>query len=191
VGRHVLLKVEVGKLLILLQLKKSAKLGIGIDLTTILLILKAVCANIGVDLTSHLSSRKLSANGPSKKLSELLRNESGLDETGRSAVTSLTLTLGSLLCSAHLTGNVALKSSKFTAKRRKTGTKCVKLGAKLRKERTQGSLKSRSIGMSITSRGGSGDRSGSGGWDGSRGMNFSLGSLSGLFGLGSRNGSRC
>jgi hypothetical protein len=132
VARHVLLEVEVSQLLTLLYLKQRLQLGVGINLATILLILKAMGANVGVNLTSHLSAGKLSANGPSKKLGELLRNESGLDETGRGAVASLALTLRSLLCGTHLTSNVALKSAEVTAERRKAGTKSVKLGAKLR-----------------------------------------------------------
>jgi len=132
VARHILLEVEVSQLLALLYLKQRLQLGVGINLATILLILKAVGANVGIDFTSHLSASKLSANGPSKKLGKLLRNEGGLDETGRSAVTGLALTLGSLLCRTHLTSNIALKSAEVAAERRKAGTKSVKLGAKLR-----------------------------------------------------------
>jgi hypothetical protein len=188
VARHVLLEVEVSQLLTLLYLKQRLQLGVGINLATILLILKAMGANVGVNLTSHLSAGKLSANGPSKKLGKLLRNESGLDETGRSAVTSLALTLRSLLCDTHLTSNVALKSAEVTAERRKAGTKSVKLGAKLREERTQGSLKSRAIGVGITG----GSRSGDGGGGSNRGIRLGslggLGSLIDLLGLRSRYG---
>ena len=111
VARHVLLQVEVSELLTLLNLEQRLQLGVGIDLTTILLILKAVGANVGIDLTSDLRASKLCANRPSKKLGELLRNESGLNKTGRGAVAGLALTFGSLLCSTHLASNVALKSS--------------------------------------------------------------------------------
>jgi hypothetical protein len=152
VTRHVLLQVEVSQLLTLLYLEQRLQLGIGIDLTTILLVLKAVGANVGIDLTSHLGPGKLSANGPSKKLGELLRNECGLDKTGRSAVTSLALTLGSLLGGTHLTSNIALESAEVTAKRRQAGTKGVEFGAKLRKERAERSLNGGdTISMSITS----------------------------------------
>jgi hypothetical protein len=196
VTRHVLLQVEVSKLLALLNLEQRLQLSVGVNLATILLILKVVSTNVGVDLTSHLSACKLSANGLSKKLGELLRNESGLDETGRGAVASLALTLGSLLCGTHLTSNVALKSAEVTAERRKAGTKSVKLGAKLGEKRTQGSLKSRAISVGITGRS-------RGGSDRSRGRSVSiglrslggLGSLVGLLDLGGRcgngNGSRC
>lgn len=101
VARHILLEVEVSQLLALLYLKQRLQLGVGINLATILLILKAVGANVGIDFTSHLSASKLSANGPSKKLGKLLRNEGGLDETGRSAVTGLALTLEAF-CAARI-----------------------------------------------------------------------------------------
>jgi hypothetical protein len=136
VARHVLLQVEVSQNLTLLNLEQRLQLSVGVDLATILLVLKIVSANVGIDLTGHLGAGKLSANGLSKKLSELLRNESGFDETRRGAVASLALTLGSLLCSTHLTGDIALKSAEVAAERRKAGTKSVKLGAKLGKERT-------------------------------------------------------
>ena len=137
VARHVLLQVEVSEFLTFLNLEQRLQLGVGIDLTTILLILKAVGANVGIDLASDLRASKLCANGPSKKLGELLRNQSGLNKTGRGAVASLAFTLGSLLGSTHLTSNVALKSSEVAAERRKTRAKCVKFGAELREERTQ------------------------------------------------------
>jgi hypothetical protein len=189
VARHVLLQVEVGQLIALLNLEQRLQLSVGVDLATILLILKVVSANVGIDLTSHLCASKLCADWPSKKLSELLRNESGLDETGRGAVAGLALTLGSLLCSTHLTSNIALKGAEVTAERRKTGTKSVKLGAKLGKEGTERSLKSRAISVGITG-GCRGSDSGGGGGGSNRGI--SLGRLRGLgprsrYGSGSRS----
>jgi hypothetical protein len=115
VARHVLLQVEVSELLTLLNLEQRLQLGVGIDLTTILLILKAVGANVGIDLTSDLCASKLCADRPSKKLGELLRNQGGLNKTGRSTIASLALTLGSLLGSTHLASNVAFKSSEVAA----------------------------------------------------------------------------
>jgi hypothetical protein len=186
-----LLQVEVGQLLTLLDLKQRLQLGIGVNLATILLILKVVSANVSVNLTSHLSASKLSANGLSEKLGQLLGNQSRLNETGRSAVTSLALTLRSLLGSTHLASNIALKGAEVAAKRRKAGAKSVKLGAKLGKEGTQGSLKSGAISVSIAG----GSRSS---YDSrSRSRSIGLGSLRGLRSLlrlgrrcGSRNGSR-
>jgi len=185
VARHVLLQVEVGQLIALLDLKQRLQLGVRVNLATILLILKTMGANVGIDLASDLCACKLCANRPSKKLSELLRNQSGLDETRRSAVASLALTLGSLLCGAHLASNIALKSAEVTTERRKTGTKSVKLGSKLGKERTQRSLKSGGFSMSIAGRSGSGNDSGGGSNRGIR-----LGSLGGL-GPRSRYGCGC
>jgi hypothetical protein len=189
VARHVLLQVEVSELLTLLDLKQRLQLGVGVNLATILLVLEVVSANVGVNLTSDLSASKLSANGLSEKLGQLLGNQSRLDETGRSAVASLALTLGSLLGSTHLTSNVALKGAEVTAERRKAGAKSVKLGAKLGEERAEGSLNGRAIRVGVASR--SGDN---GGRSRSIGLG-SLGSLSGLVdllslggGYGSRSG---
>jgi hypothetical protein len=197
VARHVLLQVEVSELLTLLNLEQRLQLGVGIDLTTILLILKAVGANVGIDLASDLRASKLCADRPSKKLGELLRNQSGLNKTGRSTIAGLALTLGSLLGSTHLTSNVALKSSEVAAERRKTRAKCVKFGAELGEERTQGSLKGGGGAISVGLTSGSGG----GGDSNRRGSNrcISLGGLRGFGSLGSRstssgcgdNGSGC
>jgi hypothetical protein len=134
VRRHILLKVKVSKLLTLLELKKGLELGIGVDLATILLVLEIVLPDISVDLTSNLSASPLSSCGLSKKLGKLLRNQSRLHESRRSAVTGLALTFGNLLSSTHLTSNVALKSAEITSERGKTRTQSLELGTKLTEE---------------------------------------------------------
>ena len=53
-GTHVLLQVEVSQLLIRLQLQETSQLLVGIDLATIVLVLKIMLANVGVNLTSDL-----------------------------------------------------------------------------------------------------------------------------------------
>jgi hypothetical protein len=135
VRRHVLLKVEVGKLLILLQLKKSTKLGIRVNLTTILLILKTVSPDVSVNLASHLSTSPLGSNRLAQKVSQLLGNQSRLDEARRSTVSRLALTLGDLLGGTHLARNMALQDTEVTAKSRQTRTQSLKLGAKVTKQR--------------------------------------------------------
>jgi hypothetical protein len=134
VRRHILLKVKVSKLLTLLELKKGLELGIGVDLATILLVLEIVLPDISVDLTSNLSASPLSSCGLSKKLGKLLRNQSRLHESRRSAVTGLALTFGNLLSSTHLTSNVALKSAEIASERGKTRTQSLELGTKLTEE---------------------------------------------------------
>jgi hypothetical protein len=135
VRRHILLKVEVSQLLTLLKLKKRPQLGVGINLATILLVLKIVLPDVGIDLTSHLSASPLSSGRLSKKLGELLRNQGRLNEARRSTVARLTLTLRNLLGGTHLTSNVALKSAEVAAKRGKTRTQSLELGTELTKER--------------------------------------------------------
>jgi hypothetical protein len=134
VRRHILLKVEVSQLLTLLQLEKSLKLGVGVNLATILLILETVLPNIGIDLTSNLSASRLGSGRLSKKLSKLLRNEGGLHETRRSTVARLALALGNLLSSTHLTRNIALKGTEVATKRRQTRTQGLELGTELPKQ---------------------------------------------------------
>ena len=83
---QVSLKVEVGKLILLADVKELGKLGIRVDDATILLILKVVGLNVGVDLLAYISSCHLGSNRLVKELSELVTNASRLYEARRSAV---------------------------------------------------------------------------------------------------------
>jgi hypothetical protein len=134
VRRHILLEVEVSQLLALLKLKKILELRVRVNLATILLVLKIVQPDVGIDLTSHLSTSPLRSGRLSKKLGKLLRNKGGLHETGRSAVARLALTLGNLLGGTQLTSNIALKSTEIATKRGEPGTQSLELGTKLAKE---------------------------------------------------------
>ena len=100
VRAHVLLEVEVSKLVGLLELKKASKLGIRVDLATIGLVLKAVIADVDVDLTGNLSASHLGARRLLKERSKLITDSSRLHEARRGAVASLALTLGALLLSS-------------------------------------------------------------------------------------------
>lgn len=59
VRAHILLKVEVGKLGISKITKKVLELSIGDDLATIILVLKAVLADVSSDLLSDISASHL------------------------------------------------------------------------------------------------------------------------------------
>ena len=195
VGGHVALKVEVSELLALLELEQGLQLGIGVDATTVLLVLQVVVADVGVDLTSDLGSGHLRAVGLSEKIGQLLGDEGGLHEPRRSTVADLAALLGAgLLGSANLTDRVALKGAKLGAK---SGGKCnnlLQLGSDGCKLRSNGGLNgrnngNRSVGGSV---GGSGNN-GNGFSRGSRGLGSLglLGSLHNLGGSGGSGGSGC
>ena len=110
--RHVLLEVEVGQLVGLLELEKGGKLGVRVDLATILLVLQLVGADVGVDLAGNISAGHLGTLVLSEERSKLVRNLGGLDKSRGRTVTSLALALGGLLLgSLHLTGPLLLKGS--------------------------------------------------------------------------------
>jgi len=78
---HVSLEVEVGEFLAILDVEQAGKLGIGVDKTTIGLVLEVVGADVGVDLLAHTSAGELSANGLSEELGKLITDTRGLGET--------------------------------------------------------------------------------------------------------------
>ena len=59
VRRHISLEIEIGELISLVKLQESSKLGVGVDLATIGLVLELVSADILVDITSNLSASHL------------------------------------------------------------------------------------------------------------------------------------
>jgi len=125
VRAHVLLEVEVSKLVGLLELKKASKLGVRVDLATIGLVLEVMVANVHIDLTGDLSASHLGTSGLLKEGSELVTDAGGLHKTGRSAVASLALALGALLLSRlKLASPLLLKSAVL---RLKSGQKSAKL----------------------------------------------------------------
>jgi hypothetical protein len=183
VDRHVLLKVEVSQLLALLQLEKRSKLGIGVDLATILLILKTLLADVGIDLTSNLGTGKNTTIGLSEELGKFVRNQGGLNETRGGAVSSRLATLVSLVGSAKVSGMLALEFTNLRAKSRDNGLKTLDLLKNVGKQRagSRGSI------TPLGGRSGGGNRSsGSGGSSGgdrsgssSLGLGLLLGSGSG------------
>jgi len=78
---HISLEVEIGELLTVLDVKKASELGIGVDETTVGLVLEVVGADVGVDLLAHPSAGELSANWLAKELGELITDASRLGET--------------------------------------------------------------------------------------------------------------
>ena len=94
---HISLQIEICKLIVFLKLQKCRQLGIGVDLATILLVLKIVGANILVDITGYLRACHLRTRRLLKELGKLITNSGRLDKSRRSAISSLSLALGILL----------------------------------------------------------------------------------------------
>jgi len=93
VRAHVALEVEVGELIGLLELKKGSKLGVGVDLATILGVLKLVVADISVDVASDGGARHLGTLLLTKERGKLVADAGGLNKTTGSAVSGLALAL--------------------------------------------------------------------------------------------------
>jgi hypothetical protein len=107
---HELLEVEVGKLIRLGELEKLGKLGVSMDLATILGILKLIGADVGIDLLGDSGSGKKRTLVLSEEKSKLIRDKGWLNKSGRGTVSRSTLfLLRSLLCSLKLLGNNLLK----------------------------------------------------------------------------------
>ena len=77
---HVALQVEVGELVILLQLQQAGELGVRADDTSVGLVLETVSADVGVDLLGHLSAGHLSVLGLAEEGGKLSADAGGLDE---------------------------------------------------------------------------------------------------------------
>jgi len=96
-GAHELLEVEVGELILLLELEKSGKLGIRVNLATILLVLEVVGADVSIDVAGNSCACHLSSLVLAKERCKLVTDTGGLDETTGGAVSGLALALGALL----------------------------------------------------------------------------------------------
>ena len=136
VWAHVALEVEVGELLVGLDVKERAESRVGVNLAAIACILKGVSNNVLVDLLRHLSASHLSSRGLAKEGSELVANKSGLHKSTRSTGTIALLgTLGlSTLSSLELTGPALLKSAELGAE----GTELRGNSVEARKELSRG-----------------------------------------------------
>jgi len=188
VRAHEALEVEVGKLVGLLELKEGSKLGVRVDLATILLVLELVVADVGIDVTGDRGASHLSALLLTKERGKLVTDAGGLNKTTRSAVSGLALALRVLLLgSLKLTSPLLLKSAVLSLKTRDQHAQLLELGVKLK------GLLVKSSGVALNSLSGSiRDNGGRGGHRGDLNNRGSLllrgGSLLGLGGL-LRNGS--
>tara|TARA_Y100000816_G_C25982049_1_gene512763 strand:+ start:119 stop:778 length:660 start_codon:yes stop_codon:yes gene_type:complete len=132
VRAHVALKVEVGKGLALANLEEAGKLAIGVNLATVLLILKTVLTDILVDIASHISAGHLSARGLGKEGSKLVADAGRLHEATGGTSAGLTLALGvSLLGNSKGASPLLLESTILGLKGSKKSTHLLKLGKEL------------------------------------------------------------
>jgi hypothetical protein len=180
---HVTLKVEVSKLIVLLELEKLRKLGVGMDDTSIALVLKLVCLDVSVNLLAYLSACHLGSDILTEEIGELIADAGRLDETRRLAVTSVSALLGgSLKGSLHLTSNSLLKSLEVILDGREETNKLLKLGAELRKLLGQASSRVNGLGSLSGLRSRSSLNSGCGGRGGGGLLCARLSLSSSLFG---------
>jgi len=178
VGAHEALEVEVGELILLLELKKSGKLGIRVDLAAIGTVLKLVGADVGIDVAGHSSASHLGTLLLAKEGSKLIADASGLDKAGRLAVARLTLTLRALLLgSLELTLPLLLHGLVLRLDGRNHRSKLLELSIKL-----SGLLKKGGLNR-VTLNGGGRINNGGGG-----GGCLHLGGLGSLLGLGGFRG---
>ena len=111
---HVPLEVKVGELIRWLERQESCQLGIGVDLATILLVLELVCANVGIDLTSDISTSNQSTLGLREELGQLVTDQGWLDKSawGTNRVALLSL-VSCLLDCLEFTLRTLLESSEL------------------------------------------------------------------------------
>ena len=129
---HVALKVEVGKGLALANLEKAGKLAVGVNLATVLLVLKTVLTDILVDIASHISAGHLGARRLGKEGSKLVTDAGRLHESTGGTSAGLALALGvSLLSNSKGAGPLLLKSTILGLKGSKKSTHLLKLGEEL------------------------------------------------------------
>ncbi len=132
VGAHVLLEVEVRKLIGLLELKEAGKLGVRVDLATIGLVLEIVVTDVNIDLTGYLRASHLSSGGLLEEGGKLIADPRGLNEAGGCAVASLALALGALLLGGlELTGPLLLKNAVLGLESGEESAELLELGEEL------------------------------------------------------------
>jgi len=129
---HVTLEVEVCELVTLGNLKKLGELGIGVDNTSIRLVLQVVRADVGVNVLAHLGASHLGTNLLTKELGELVTDNGGLHESGGLSVTrAATLLAGSLCRQLHLTRHDLLKGLEIALHGREETNELLELGTEL------------------------------------------------------------
>ena len=155
---HVALEVEVGELILLVELEELGELLIGVDLAAIGLVLKTIGSDVGIDLLAHIRAGHLGANGLGEEGGELLADGSGLDEARGLAVAVVTALLGGgLLGGLHLAGDRLLEGLEVVLHGGEETDKLLELGGELRElKRKHGGIGGRDDGGLTTSNGGRG-----------------------------------
>jgi len=127
---HELLEVEVGELLVLLQVQQARELAVSLDDTTVAGVLELVGANVGVDLLSDLSTSHLSTLGLAKERGESVADLGGLDEaTGLAVAGGRAGTLAaSLLGLLNLARGTLLKLTHLSLDGGKSGADLLDVG---------------------------------------------------------------
>ena len=129
---HETLEVEVGELVLRLDLEEGTELGIGDDLATIGLVLEGVGTDVRVDLLADISARHLSANRLAEELSKLVADASGLDKSRRLTVSRALALLGRvLLGDLHLAIHGLLERLVVALEGGEDAEKLLELGAEL------------------------------------------------------------
>jgi len=129
---HETLEVEVGELVLGLDLEEGAELGIGDDLATIGLVLKGVGADVRVDLLAHVSAGHLSANRLTEELGKLVADTSGLDKARGLTVAGALALLGRvLLGDLHLAVHGLLERLVIALEGGEDAEKLLELGTEL------------------------------------------------------------
>ena len=77
---HISLKVEKGELVVLLDLEKLGELGVRVNDTSVLSILKTMLDNVSIDLLTHVSSGHLSTRILAQENGKLITDTGGLHE---------------------------------------------------------------------------------------------------------------
>lgn len=130
---HELLEVEVGELLVLLQVQQARELAVSLDDATVAGVLELVGANVGVDLLSDLSAGHLSTLGLAKERGEGVADLGGLDEaTGLAVARGRAGTLAaSLLGLLNLARGTLLKLTHLSLDGGKSGADLLDVGKEL------------------------------------------------------------
>lgn len=129
---HVALEVEVGQLVLLLEVEELREAGVRVDLATVAGVLETLLADVRVDLLAHGSARHLDARGLAEELRELVADARGLHEARGLAVARGLLRLGlGLLGVLELAGNHLLKRLEVALHRGEEAVHLLKLGAEL------------------------------------------------------------
>ena len=129
---HVALEVEVGQLVLLLEVEELREAGVRVDLATVAGVLETLLADVRVDLLAHGGARHLDARGLAEELRELVADARGLHEARGLAVARGLLGLGlGLLGVLELAGNHLLKRLEVALHRGEEAGHLLKLGAEL------------------------------------------------------------